>query len=104
MKNVSLAYGAFGQKGLVCLLDLGYPEGLEDLTDVVGLGGLVSMVCLVSRPNFSSNRLFATIYTIYTSGDVIYEHPLIWPDSIYSFVNSSQPPTHESKLLDSANK
>ena len=77
-----LAYGAFGQKGLVCLLDLVYPEGLEDLTDMVGLGGLVSVVCLVSKPNFVSKRLFATIYTIHTSGDVIYEHSRIWPASV----------------------
>ena len=58
------------------------PEGLKDITDMVGLGGLVSVVCLVSKPNFVSKRLFATIYTIYTSGDVIYEHPLIWPASV----------------------
>ena len=82
LTKVSLAYGAFGQKGLVCLLDLVYPEGLEDLTDMVGLGGLVSVVCLVSKPNFVSKRLFATIYTIHTSGDVIYEHCLIWPASV----------------------
>ena len=82
LTKVSLAYGAFGQKGLVCLLDLGYPEGLKDITDMVGLGGLVSVVCLVSKPNFVSKRLFATIYTIHTSGDVIYEHSRIWPASV----------------------
>ena len=33
LKDVILADGAFGQKGLVCLLDLAYPEGLEDLRE-----------------------------------------------------------------------